>query len=433
MSVTERQLKRAETPCADRSQFIRGGRLGVLLIHGLGGTPIELRFVAQGLARAGHTVYCCQLAGHCGTPEELRRSTWQRMVRERRGGARPAQGALRHHRCRRPVDGRHPGHCTSPKTGPTTCTASCSYAPTLKLDGWSMPWYSRVLHYLRPLPIRLRVRPHRARALRLEGRARARAWSCPACRAAMPARPACSARRCAHSPISTRWSSVVKRDLGKVRQPALIVHPRDDDMASLKNAHYLQTHLGGLVDTLVLDDSYHMVTLDQQRHIVAERTDAFRGAGSQSATWLAQGRDRARVNREVSAQSDPCAGRCVAAGRRALPMLACVQQECAANRQELASDRRWTRKRWWQLKRLRARTDGSVAAERGHCSRGKARRSTCADQRLLSGPVALAATNAYISHHTSASPGWRWRSSKLAPAVACVGNGKSSRGAGASG
>ena len=74
--------------------------------------------------------------------------------------------------------------------------------------------------------------------------------------------------------------SVVKRDLGKVRQPALIVHPRDDDMASLKNAQYLQTHLGGLVDTLVLDDSYHMVTLDQQRHIVAERTESF-------VNWLA--------------------------------------------------------------------------------------------------------------------------------------------------
>ena len=69
--------------------------------------------------------------------------------------------------------------------------------------------------------------------------------------------------------------SVVKRELGAVRQPALIVHPRDDDMASLKNAHYLQTHLGGLVDTLVLDDSYHMVTLDQQRHLVAERTGRF--------------------------------------------------------------------------------------------------------------------------------------------------------------
>ena len=73
--------------------------------------------------------------------------------------------------------------------------------------------------------------------------------------------------------------AAVKPDLGKVRQPALIVHPRDDDIASLKNAQYLQANLGGLVDTLVLDDSYHMVTLDQQRHIVAERTHQLRQAG----------------------------------------------------------------------------------------------------------------------------------------------------------
>jgi carboxylesterase len=71
--------------------------------------------------------------------------------------------------------------------------------------------------------------------------------------------------------------SVVKRDLEHVRQPALIVHPRDDDIASLDNAQFLQTHLGGLVETLVLDNSYHMVTLDQQRHIVAERAERFVG------------------------------------------------------------------------------------------------------------------------------------------------------------
>ena len=70
--------------------------------------------------------------------------------------------------------------------------------------------------------------------------------------------------------------ALVKPDLDQVRQPALIVHPRDDDMASLKNAQYLQAHLGGLVDTVVLDDSYHMVTLDQQRHIVAERSAELR-------------------------------------------------------------------------------------------------------------------------------------------------------------
>jgi carboxylesterase len=51
----------------DRTIYLPGGRTGFLLIHGLGGTPVELRFIALGLARAGHTVLCPQLAGHCGT------------------------------------------------------------------------------------------------------------------------------------------------------------------------------------------------------------------------------------------------------------------------------------------------------------------------------------------------------------------------------
>ena len=33
---------------------------------------------------------------------------------------------------------------------PRACRGLLLYAPTLKLDGWSMPWYSRVLPYVRP-------------------------------------------------------------------------------------------------------------------------------------------------------------------------------------------------------------------------------------------------------------------------------------------
>ncbi|MDY0242750.1 MAG: hypothetical protein RBR34_11285, partial [Rhodospirillaceae bacterium] len=67
----------------------------------------------------------------------------------------------------------------------------------------------------------------------------------------------------------------LKKRLGSIRQPTLIIHSREDDVASLGNAVYLQKHLGGLVRTLVLDDSYHLVTLDRQRHIVAEEAAHF--------------------------------------------------------------------------------------------------------------------------------------------------------------
>ena len=37
----------------------------------------------------------------------------------------------------------------------------------------------------------------------------------------------------------------------------------------------LQAKLGGLVETTVLDDCYHMVTLDRQRSVVVDRAVDF--------------------------------------------------------------------------------------------------------------------------------------------------------------
>jgi carboxylesterase len=262
-----------KTTTPDRSMFVPGGRLGILLIHGLGGTPIELRFVAQTLARAGHTVLCCQLAGHCGTPEELRRSTWQEwyasveaahdILRERcdtiLAGGLSMGGILALHLARNRPDSVH---------------GLLLLAPTLRLDGWSMPWYTRALHYVRPTPIKLEfdlterepygLKDERVRALVLSSM-----QSGDSGQAGVFSTPMRSFAN------FNALVSVVKRDLDQVCQPAFIVHPRQDDIASLDNAQFLETHLGGLVETLVLDNSYHMVTLDQQRHIVAERTERF--------------------------------------------------------------------------------------------------------------------------------------------------------------
>jgi pimeloyl-ACP methyl ester carboxylesterase len=60
----------------DMTLTYAGGPVGVLLIHGLGGTPVELKVVARGLHKAGFTVHCCQLAGHCGTEEDLLATDW---------------------------------------------------------------------------------------------------------------------------------------------------------------------------------------------------------------------------------------------------------------------------------------------------------------------------------------------------------------------
>jgi carboxylesterase len=244
-----------------------------LLIHGLGGTPVELRFIAQGLARAGYTVYCCQLAGHCGTPEELRRSSW----REWYQSVEEAHAKLRQHCDVILAGGLSMGGILAihlAQHRPASVHGLLLYAPTLKLDGWSMPWHSVLLQYVRPLPVKLEFDlaerdPYGLKDERVR-------------------RLVVSSMQSGDSGVAGVFSTpmrsfanfnslvaAVKPNLRKVRQAALIVHPREDDIASLRNAQYLQANLGGLVETLILDDSYHMVTLDQQRHIVADRTARF--------------------------------------------------------------------------------------------------------------------------------------------------------------
>lgn len=267
MNVQEKDL------IPGRGYFLPGGPLGVLLIHGLGGTPTELRFVAHAIARAGHTVYCAQLAGHCGTPEELRRSTWQEWT----ASVEEAHAKLRE-RCDVVVaGGLSMGGILAlhlAQNRRETVHGLLLYAPTLVLDGWSMPWYSRALRIARKLPKGVDfelaerepygLKDERVRALVLNSM-----QSGDSGQAGVFNTPLRSFGQ------FNQLVAAVKRDLGSVRQPALIVHPRRDDMASLKNAHYLQANLGGLVDSVILDDSYHMVTLDQQRHITADRSVEF--------------------------------------------------------------------------------------------------------------------------------------------------------------
>jgi carboxylesterase len=273
MTIEANAEAKIDTETPDRSLLLPGGRVGVLLIHGLGGTPVELRFIAQALARAGHTVFCCQLAGHCGTPEELRRSTWREWYASVEAaydklaetcdvilaGGLSMGGILALHLAQRRPAGVH---------------GLLLFAPTLKLDGWSMPWHSKLLQYVRPLPIRLEFDlaerdPYGLKDERVRRIVVASMQSGDSSAAGVFSTPM---RSMAHFNALVQE---VKPSLGKVRQPALIVHPREDDIASLRNAQYLQANLGGLVDTLVLDNSYHMVTLDQQRHIVAERATSF--------------------------------------------------------------------------------------------------------------------------------------------------------------
>jgi len=132
----------------DRSSFLPGSKTGILLIHGLGGTPVEMRYVAQGLHRAGYTVYSCQLTGHCGTTQDLIEAKWQDWTAD----VVKALDKLKH--CNQIfVSGLSAGSLLAlylAEQFPNRITGTLLFSPTLILNGWAMPWYMPYLHYLRP-------------------------------------------------------------------------------------------------------------------------------------------------------------------------------------------------------------------------------------------------------------------------------------------
>ncbi len=264
----------AEPEIIDRSIYHEGGDTGILLIHGLGGTPIEMRFVAQGLARAGYTVLCCQLAGHCGTADQLRRSHRA----EWRASAEAALDRLRA-RCGTVLaGGLSMGALLAldlAQHRPDQIHGLVLFAPSFKLDGWAMDWKSSfLLPLVRPSPWRSNIymkerAPYGIKDERIRAFVVGSMQSGDSSAAGVFSTPLHSF---AHF---SALSAEVRRKLGKITAPTLILHPREDDMASLENAVMIQNRLAGLVELVVLDDSYHIITLDRQRHVVVDRTIAF--------------------------------------------------------------------------------------------------------------------------------------------------------------
>jgi carboxylesterase len=271
--MTDREDKVQDAVGADRGVFQEGNRTGFLLVHGLSGTPVEMRYIANGLAREGYTVSCPPLAGHCLSIEDLDRVTWH----DWQASVQTALDQLSECCDHVFVGGLSMGAILALRIAhenPDKVHGTLLYAPTLWLDGWGVPWYARFFNLINDKFsagfVKITERPpygikdQRLRALIAE--ALHSGDPSKAGFITIPGGPMLELRRLVR---------VVLKQLPEIRQPALVMHPRDDDRASLRNMAHLQKHLGGRVEAVVLEDSYHVITLDRQREVVLQKTLGF--------------------------------------------------------------------------------------------------------------------------------------------------------------
>ena len=111
---------------------------GVLLVHGITGGPAEMKPLVRMLASDGFTVSCPQLAGHCSSLAELKRTGW----RDWYASVDEALSRLRQTCDRVFVSGLSMGALLALKLAakrPADVQGIATLSATFFYDGWNVP------------------------------------------------------------------------------------------------------------------------------------------------------------------------------------------------------------------------------------------------------------------------------------------------------
>jgi carboxylesterase len=146
---------------------------------------------------------------------------------------------------------------------------------TLSYDGWAIPWYLFMFDYLyyTPLRSRYRYREHEPYGLRNEA-LRSKIARAMQKNEISEVGPASIAMPALHE--ARRLAASVRNKLKGIATDCLIIHAIDDETSSPHNARFVESNVGAaFLRTIWLDDSYHMITSDNEREVVARECALF--------------------------------------------------------------------------------------------------------------------------------------------------------------
>jgi len=235
--------------------------VGCLLVHGLTGTPDEMRPLGEALAARGFPVGGVRLAGHGTAVAELARTTWTDWYASVEEGL----ARLRDDVPRVVIAGMSVGallglHAAA--TGAAGVVALVLCGTPLQLGDGRVRW----------LPALARI-PWLARRWGVIPKVNGPDIADPVARAASLSYPAL--------PLPAvlellRLQATVRPELGRVTLPTLLLHGRHDHTAPVANLDLLRQGLGSReIETHVLERSWHVVTLDYDREEVARLVGDF--------------------------------------------------------------------------------------------------------------------------------------------------------------
>lgn len=229
---------------------IAGGPEAVLILHGLAGSPAEIRPLAESLGRAGFTVAAPLLPGHGTHPEELRKVRYQAWVQAGEGELKRLQA---HHPVVH-VIGFSMGsivalHLAAHHEGVASVT---TLASPIKMSDWRQSLVPVLRFFVRNYPARV-SNPEIARQV----------------------------QNYDFYPVSAihqflRMKSRVRRLLPRITQPILIVQGEQDRVIAPESAATLYQEVSATVkQVIMLPKRRHFLALEPGREELFQQIQAF--------------------------------------------------------------------------------------------------------------------------------------------------------------
>ena len=247
----------------------------LVLFHGLASSPKEFGFLTHPLRRHGVRLVAPEVPGYSAGQLDAG-AGWQDWVR----AAGQCLDALEAESAEPYVLG---GLCTGamlalaaaatrPRAG---LRGYALLSPLFAYDGWALPWWYalRPVAYATGLTRFFAMREREPYGLRNE-RMRALIRQQIAAGETSLVGPASVPLRVVRE--SERLSAHVRTLLPDLAQPVQVQHARDDEICRLASVRKAIAGVPtGLLSLHVAENSYHMITADNDRHLVADRLSAF--------------------------------------------------------------------------------------------------------------------------------------------------------------
>jgi len=229
-----------------------GNRVGVLVSHGFTGTAQSMRFLADGLARAGYTVALPRLKGHGTSPEDMAKATAADWTHDIVQAMRWLES-----------------HCD------TLFMTGLSMGGTLTL--WAAGQFPERFAGIIPInaPVVINAPDHAAVAFQPDA-----PEFLPGIGSDIKA-PGVKELAYEVTPVAAikhlfALTAVTAAMLPRVQCPALIIQSREDHVVDPMNGPYIYDHIKSKDKELLwLENSYHVATLDNDKELILERILKF--------------------------------------------------------------------------------------------------------------------------------------------------------------